>query len=65
MHNSSKEDIFNYWAQKIGQNVVNRCNGIVMGFGKTGAGKTFTMNGANIDFKCKGIITRSTNHIIQ
>ena len=65
MHNSSKEDILNYWAQSIVQNVVNGYNGIVMDFGKTGAAMTFTMNGATINFKCKVIITRSTNHIFQ
>jgi kinesin family member 6/9 len=34
-----------------------------MCYGQTGAGKTFTMNGATPNFKYRGIIPRSINQI--
>ena len=36
-----------------------------MCYGQTGAGKTFTMNGATPNFKYRGIIPRSVTQIFQ
>jgi kinesin family member 6/9 len=59
MHNASQEDLFSFCAQDVVVSVANGFNGTVMCYGQTGAGKTFTMNGATPNFKYRGIIPRS------
>jgi kinesin family protein 6/9 len=61
MHNASQEDMFTYCAEDIVKSVVSGYNGTVMCYGQTGAGKTFTMNGATPNFKYRGIIPRAIN----
>jgi kinesin family protein 6/9 len=65
MHNASQEDLFSFCAQDVVVSVANGFNGTVMCYGQTGAGKTFTMNGATPNFKYRGIIPRSVTQIFQ
>ena len=61
LHNSSQEDVFSYCAQDVISKVANGLNGTIMCYGQTGAGKTFSMNGATPNFKYRGIIPRAIN----
>lgn len=65
MHNASQEDIFTYCADDIVKSVINGFNGTVMCYGQTGAGKTFTMNGATPNFKYRGIIPRAIHRVFE
>lgn len=65
MHNASQEDIFTYCAEDIVKSVINGYNGTVMCYGQTGAGKTFTMNGATPNFKYRGIIPRAIHQVFE
>lgn len=63
LHNSSQEDVFSFCAQDIITKVANGLNGTILCYGQTGAGKTFTMNGATPNFKYRGIIPRAINQL--
>ena len=47
------------------QSVFEGYNGTIMAYGQTGAGKTYTMIGAPGNYKNRGLIPRSINHIFN
>jgi kinesin family protein 5 len=62
--NSRQVDVFNYSIRSTVDDILNGYNGTVFAYGQTGAGKSYTMMGSNIDDEeGKGIIPRIVEQI--
>ncbi|KAF2138021.1 uncharacterized protein K452DRAFT_301401 [Aplosporella prunicola CBS 121167] len=62
--NSRQEDVFNFSIRPTVDDILNGYNGTVFAYGQTGAGKSYTMMGSNIDdSEGKGIIPRIIEQI--
>ncbi|PNS15101.1 Kinesin heavy chain [Sphaceloma murrayae] len=61
---SRQQDIFDYSIRSTVDDILNGYNGTVFAYGQTGAGKSYTMMGSNInDPEGKGVIPRITEQI--
>ncbi|KAL4808072.1 P-loop containing nucleoside triphosphate hydrolase protein [Aspergillus unguis] len=61
---SKQTDVFNFSIQPTVDDILNGYNGTVFAYGQTGAGKSYTMMGSDIDDEVgKGIIPRIVEHI--
>ncbi|TKX24784.1 kinesin heavy chain [Elsinoe australis] len=61
---SRQQDIFDYSIRSTVDDILNGYNGTVFAYGQTGAGKSFTMMGSDInDPEGKGVIPRITEQI--
>lgn len=65
VQNASQEEVFDLTAKQIIQQVVEGYSGTVLCYGQTGAGKTFTMGGSQVDYKYRGLIPRSIAKLFQ
>ena len=63
--NASQELVFNLGAKEIIASALDGYSGSLLCYGQTGAGKTFTMTGAQTDYKYRGIIPRVLSSIYQ
>ena len=64
--NSQQADVFNYSIRSTVDDILNGYNGTVFAYGQTGAGKSYTMMGADIDNEAaKGIIPRIVEQIFS
>jgi kinesin family protein 5 len=62
--NSRQSDVFDYSIRSTVDDILNGYNGTVFAYGQTGAGKSYTMMGSNIDDEeGKGIIPRIVEQI--
>ncbi|TGZ78108.1 kinesin heavy chain [Ascodesmis nigricans] len=61
---SRQQDVFNFSIRNTVDDILNGYNGTVFAYGQTGAGKSYTMMGSNIDDEDgKGIIPRIVEQI--
>ncbi|KAG7329998.1 hypothetical protein KOW79_006220 [Hemibagrus wyckioides] len=65
LHNVSQEEVYQRVAQSVVHGALEGYNGTVMCFGQTGAGKTFTMTGANENYEQRGVIPRAIQEVFQ
>ncbi|CAM6005547.1 unnamed protein product [Sphagnum balticum] len=65
LSNASQEVIFNLGAREILTSALDGYSGCVLCYGQTGAGKTFTMTGAQSDYKYRGVIPRLLSALYQ
>lgn len=65
LHNASQEDVYEECAKNILLNTLDGCNGTIMAYGQTGAGKTFTMTGSTERFDHRGIIPRAIQQLFR
>ncbi|KAH0556326.1 Kinesin heavy chain [Trichoglossum hirsutum] len=62
--NSRQSDVFNFSIQSTVDDILNGYNGTVFAYGQTGAGKSYTMMGSDIDNdESRGIIPRIVEQI--
>ena len=62
--NSKQSDVFNFSIKSTVDDILNGYNGTVFAYGQTGAGKSYTMMGSDIDDEVtKGIIPRIVEQI--
>src|SRR6195952_1656641 len=62
--NSRQSDVFDFSIRNTVDDILNGYNGTVFAYGQTGAGKSFTMMGSDIDSDAmKGIIPRIVEQI--
>ena len=57
--------MFELTAKGIIQQVIEGYSGTVLCYGQTGAGKTFTMGGSQMDYKYRGLIPRAVGKLFQ
>ncbi|KAJ4956807.1 hypothetical protein NE237_013590 [Protea cynaroides] len=65
---SEQVDVYEFLALPIVQDTVNAVNGTILAYGQTGAGKTYSMEGANIfgcDGNTKGLVPRVVDGIFE
>ncbi|KAK7693379.1 hypothetical protein QCA50_002947 [Cerrena zonata] len=63
---TKQHEVFDYGVKDTVKDVLDGYNGTVFAYGQTGAGKTFTMMGSDIDDpEMKGLIPRITEQIFQ
>ncbi|XP_052625282.1 kinesin-like protein KIN-1 [Lactuca sativa] len=65
---SEQADVYEFLAGPIVRDAVNSINGTIITYGQTGAGKTFTMEGANIleaDNLKKGLLPRVVDELFD
>ncbi|CAH1413941.1 unnamed protein product [Lactuca virosa] len=65
---SEQADVYEFLARPIVRDAVNSINGTIITYGQTGAGKTFTMEGANIleaDNLKKGLLPRVVDELFD
>lgn len=65
LSNASQEVIYNISSKEILTSALEGYNGCILCYGQTGAGKTFTMTGAQSDYKYRGIIPRLLSSLYQ
>jgi kinesin family protein 6/9 len=65
LSNASQEIVYNYGAKDILISALEGYNGCILCYGQTGAGKTFTMTGAQTDYKYRGIAPRLLSSLYQ
>ncbi|KAL2085638.1 hypothetical protein ACEWY4_018958 [Coilia grayii] len=65
LHDVSQEDVYNTVAHNVVIGALEGYNGTIMCFGQTGAGKTYTMTGANESYKQRGIIPRAIQQVFS
>ncbi|MCJ1417567.1 Kinesin heavy chain [Xylographa parallela] len=64
--NSQQADVFNFSIRPTVDDILNGYNGTVFAYGQTGAGKSYTMMGSDIDDEdSKGIIPRIVEQIFE
>ncbi|MCJ1435335.1 Kinesin heavy chain [Xylographa pallens] len=64
--NSRQADVFNFSIRSTVDDILNGYNGTVFAYGQTGAGKSYTMMGSDIDDEdSKGIIPRIVEQIFE
>ena len=57
--------MFNLGAKEILASALDGYSGSILCYGQTGAGKTFSMTGAQTDYKYRGIIPRVLSSLFQ
>ncbi|KAL4569280.1 hypothetical protein LXL04_024916 [Taraxacum kok-saghyz] len=65
---SEQADVYEFLARPIVRDAVNSINGTIITYGQTGAGKTFTMEGANIleaDNRKMGLLPRVVDELFN
>ncbi|XP_042476910.1 kinesin-like protein KIN-1 isoform X2 [Macadamia integrifolia] len=65
---SEQSDVYEFLALPIVKDAVNAVNGTILAYGQTGAGKTYSMEGANIfgcDGNTKGLLPRVVDEIFE
>ena len=65
LNNASQELVYNLGAKEILASALDGYSGCVLCYGQTGAGKTFSMTGAQTDYKYRGIIPRVLSSLYQ
>lgn len=65
LSNASQELMFNLTAKEILTSALDGYSGCILCYGQTGAGKTFTMTGAQSDYKYRGIIPRVISSLYE
>ncbi|NWI31217.1 KIF9 protein, partial [Sula dactylatra] len=65
LHNTSQELAYETVAKKVVSEALIGCNGTIMCYGQTGAGKTYTMTGATAEYKHRGIIPRALQQVFK
>ncbi|XP_060949586.1 kinesin-1 heavy chain-like [Limanda limanda] len=63
--NTSQEQFYNAWAQKIVKDVLDGYNGTIFAYGQTSSGKTHTMEGRLHDTDMMGVIPRIVHDIFN
>ncbi|XP_047200556.1 kinesin-1 heavy chain [Hippoglossus stenolepis] len=63
--NTSQEQFYNAWAQKIVKDVLDGYNGTIFAYGQTSSGKTHTMEGRLHDQDMMGVIPRIVHDIFN
>eukprot|EP00053_Salpingoeca_punica_P009452 m.84665 g.84665 ORF g.84665 m.84665 type:complete len:962 (+) comp15031_c0_seq2:203-3088(+) len=62
---STQDEVYNYAAKPIVEDVLKGYNGTIFAYGQTSSGKTHTMEGPDIDGPDRGIIPRIVQNIFQ
>lgn len=62
---SIQEELYNYAAKPVVEDVLKGYNGTIFAYGQTSSGKTHTMEGPDIDGPDRGIIPRIVQNIFQ
>uniref|UniRef100_A0A8C6IUX2 Kinesin-like protein n=1 Tax=Melopsittacus undulatus TaxID=13146 RepID=A0A8C6IUX2_MELUD len=65
LHNTSQEQLYETVAKKLVSEALIGYNGMIMCYGQTGAGKTYTMMGTTADYKHRGIIPRAIQQVFK
>ncbi|NXJ85742.1 KIF9 protein, partial [Trogon melanurus] len=65
LRNASQELAYETVAKKLVSEALIGCNGTVMCYRQTGAGKTYTMTGATAEYKHRGIIPRAVQQVFK
>ncbi|XP_065601071.1 kinesin-like protein KIF9 [Cyrtonyx montezumae] len=65
LHNTSQELMYETVAKKLVSEALIGYNGTIMCYGQTGAGKTYTMMGATVEYKHRGIIPRAVQQVFK
>ena len=65
LHNASQDDVYEECAKDIVTKTLDGCNGTVLAYGQTGAGKTFTMTGSTENFQHRGVIPRAIQQVFR
>jgi kinesin family protein 6/9 len=65
LSNASQEVIYNLSSKEILTSALEGYSGCILCYGQTGAGKTFTMTGAQSDYKYRGILPRLLSSLYQ
>jgi kinesin family protein 6/9 len=65
LSNASQEIIFNLSSKEILTSALEGYSGCILCYGQTGAGKTFSMIGAQSDYKYRGIVPRTLAALYQ
>lgn len=63
--NASQDVVFNLSAKEIMMSALDGYSGCILCYGQTGAGKTFTMTGAQNDYKYRGVTPRVVSNLFQ
>src|SRR5882672_6693242 len=64
--NSRQKDVFDFSIKSTVDDILNGYNGTVFAYGQTGAGKSYTMMGSDIDDdNLKGVIPRIVEQIFE
>ncbi|EDV20258.1 uncharacterized protein TRIADDRAFT_61256 [Trichoplax adhaerens] len=63
--NAKQEEVFEYVAKPVLQNVLLGYNGTVFAYGQTGSGKTFTITGGAERYTDRGLIPRTISYLFQ
>lgn len=65
LSNASQEIVYNLTSKEILTAALEGYSGCILCYGQTGAGKTFTMTGAQTDYKYRGIVPRLISSLYQ
>ncbi|NXM04018.1 KIF9 protein, partial [Tyrannus savana] len=65
LHNTSQDQVYEAVAKDLVAEALRGCNGTIMCYGQTGAGKTYTMTGATSEYKHRGIIPRALQQVFK
>jgi kinesin family protein 6/9 len=65
LSNASQEVVYNLSSKEILTAALEGYSGCILCYGQTGAGKTFTMTGAQTDYKYRGIVPRLISSLFQ
>eukprot|EP00054_Salpingoeca_dolichothecata_P014791 m.84027 g.84027 ORF g.84027 m.84027 type:complete len:952 (+) comp21167_c0_seq1:84-2939(+) len=63
--NTTQQEVYNYTARPIVEDVLQGYNGTIFAYGQTSSGKTHTMEGPSIDGPNKGVIPRIVFNIFE
>ena len=65
LNNASQEIVYNLSSKEILTAALEGYSGCILCYGQTGAGKTFSMTGAQTDYKYRGIVPRLISSLYQ
>jgi kinesin family protein 6/9 len=65
LSNASQEIVYNLSSKEILTAALEGYSGCILCYGQTGAGKTFSMTGAQTDYKYRGIVPRLISSLYQ
>ncbi|CAD8210486.1 unnamed protein product [Paramecium pentaurelia] len=65
LQNASQEVVFDICGKELIHSALGGYSGTIMAYGQTGAGKTFTMMGSQIDYKYRGMMPRCISLLFQ
>lgn len=63
--NTKQDEVFEYVAKPVIDNVISGYNGTIFAYGQTGSGKTFTITGGAERYTDRGIIPRTLSYIFE